>query len=255
MILQSLHSSSELVLIALMGALVISGIVKGIIGVGMPIVAMPLLSMLIEARAAVALLSVSLVLINIPQALEGGRTLECFRRLVPVLLGLAPGILVGVMVLVLGNPTTIKVMAGGVITIVAALTWLAPQFQLRRSLHTPVGIGAGFAGGMLGGIAALAGPLVFTYLIAKGLRGNNFTKEASLYLVTSSALLALALSASSAFDATDVGISTLALIPVVIGMSVGQKLRTLISAEVFKAAVLLAVFLSGLGIIIKSATF
>jgi len=81
-----LNSSSGLILIVLTFSLVVAGLMKGIIGVGMPIVAIPLLSMLIDVRAAVMLLAVPLILTNIPQALEGGRTLECFRRLAPVLL-------------------------------------------------------------------------------------------------------------------------------------------------------------------------
>jgi hypothetical protein len=47
-------------------SLVIAGLVKGVIGVAMPIVALPLLSMLVDVQTAVMLLSVPLVLSNIP---------------------------------------------------------------------------------------------------------------------------------------------------------------------------------------------
>jgi uncharacterized membrane protein YfcA len=247
-----LNSTSGLILIVLTISLVVAGLMKGIIGVGMPIVALPLLSMLIDVRAAVMLLTVPLILSNIPQALEGGRTLECCRRLVPVLLGMMPGILLGVTLLLNGNPATTKAIAGGVIVVVAGLTWAAPKFQLRESLRSPVGVGAGFAGGVLGGVAALPGPLVFTYSLAKGLRGKDFTKEASLFLVLSSALLALFLASSTTFNGADLVISTSALIPVAIGMFFGQKLREFIPADAFKSAVLVIVLLSGLGIIFKA---
>jgi uncharacterized protein len=247
-----LNSSSGLILIVLTFSLVVAGLMKGIIGVGMPIVAIPLLSMLIDVRAAVMLLAVPLILTNIPQALEGGRTLECFRRLAPVLLGMMPGILLGVTLLLGGNPATTKAIAGCVIVLVAGLTWVAPKFQLRESLRSPVGVGAGFAGGVLGGVAALPGPLVFTYLLARGLRGKDFTKEASLFLVLSSALLAIFLASSSRFDGADLVISTGALIPVAIGMFIGQKLRDLVPADAFKQAVLVVVLLSGLGLIFKA---
>ena len=61
MLWELLDSSSGLVLIALTITLVVAGLMKGIIGVGMPIVALPLLSMLIDVRAAVMLLAVPLV--------------------------------------------------------------------------------------------------------------------------------------------------------------------------------------------------
>jgi uncharacterized membrane protein YfcA len=252
MLLDVLNSSSGQLLIVLALFLVVAGLMKGIIGVGMPIVALPLLSTIIDVRAAVMLLAVPLILSNIPQALEGGRTLQCLKRLLPVLLGMTPGILLGVTILLAGNPATIKVVAGGVIVLVAMLTWAAPKFQLREGIRTPVGFGAGFAGGVLGGVAALPGPLVFTYLLAKGLRGKEFTKEASLFLVLSSALLAVLLASSSTFDWADVLVSAAALIPVAAGMLLGQKLRALVPADAFKKAVLVIVLLSGLGLVFKS---
>src|SRR5262245_40139376 len=80
-------------------SLVIAGVVKGVIGVGMPVVAFPLLSMLIDVQTAVMLLSVPLVLSNIPQALEGGLVVETLWSLAPVLVGMVPGVWIGVAVL------------------------------------------------------------------------------------------------------------------------------------------------------------
>jgi len=74
-------------------------------------------------------------------------------------------------------------------------------------------------------IAAMSGPLVFIFLLAKGLSGKPFTKEASLYLVVSSGLLAILLTASRQFNWLDVLVSTAATLPVVLGMYVGQQMR------------------------------
>jgi uncharacterized membrane protein YfcA len=252
MLLQMFHSSPTLIVIGLACALVVAGLMKGIVGVGMATYALPMLSLLIDVRAAVMLLAVPLILSNIPQALEGGRTLECFKRLAPVLLGMMPGVLLGVAILLLADCSTIKVVAGCVIVLVAALTLLAPKFQLREGLRTPVGLCAGFASGVLGGVGALLGPFVFTFLLAKGLHGKDFTKEASLFLVLSSAFLAVSLVASSTFDTSDLAISTAALIPVSLGMSVGRKLRNYIPANLFRTAILSVVLLSGLGILVKT---
>jgi uncharacterized membrane protein YfcA len=68
-------------------------------------------------------------------------------------------------------------------------------------------------------------PLVFIFLRAKGLSGKAFTKEASLYLVVSSGLLAILLTASRQFNWLDVLVSTAAMLPVVLGMYLGQHMR------------------------------
>jgi uncharacterized protein len=138
-----------------------------------------------------------------------------------------------------------KIIAGMVLMGVAGVTLLAPKLQLSSRLVLPAGITFGFFGGILGGIAAMAGPLVFIFLLAKGLRGQAFTKEASLYLVVSSGLLAILLTASPAFSWLDVSISTAATAPVALGMYAGQHMRDKIAPETFKRLVLIAVIAAG----------
>jgi uncharacterized membrane protein YfcA len=226
-------------------SLVIAGLVKGAIGIGMPTVAFPLLSMLVDVQIAVMLLSVPLVLSNIPQALEGGFVAQTLCSLTPVLVGMTPGVWIGVAVLLYVDPAVAKIAAGAVVILVAALTLLAPKLHIKQRLIGPVGLGAGFCGGLLGGIAALSGPLVFIFLLAKGLSGMTFTKVASMCLVVSSVLLASALTLSRQFEWRDIVISTLATGPVVVGMLVGQKVRDAIPADSFKKLVVLTVLLSG----------
>ena len=239
-------------LVALLaGSLVVAGLIKGVIGVGMPIVAFPMLSMLVDVRTAVMLLSMPLVLSNIPQALEGGFVGQTLWSLAPVLLGMLPGIWIGVAVLLNVDPAGAKIVAGASIILVAALTLFAPNLQIKRRMIGSVGLGAGFCGGLLGGIAALSGPPVLIFLLAKGLSGKAFTKEASMFLVVSSVLLASALTSSPQFDWRDVLISTLATAPVAAGMLIGQKMRDAIPADAFKKLVVLAVLLSGAQLIWK----
>jgi len=239
-------------LIALLaGSLVVAGLIKGVIGVGMPVVAFPMLSMLVDVRTAVMLLSMPLVLSNIPQALEGGFVGQTLWSLAPVLLGMLPGIWIGVAVLLNVDPAGAKIVAGASIILVAALTLFAPNLQIKRRMIGSVGLGAGFCGGFLGGIAALSGPPVLIFLLAKGLSGKAFTKEASMFLVVSSVLLASALTSSPQFDWRDVLISTLATAPVATGMLIGQKMRDAIPADAFKKLVVLAVLLSGAQLIWK----
>ena len=56
---------------------------------------------------------------------------------------------------------------------------------------------------------------------------------------------ASALTSSHRFDWRDVLISTLATVPVVAGMLVGQKVRDAVPADVFKKLVVLTVLLAG----------
>jgi len=233
------------IMAAVAGSLIVAGFLKGIIGVGMPVVALPLLSLFIDIKAAAMLLSMPLIFSNLPQALEGGQTGRCLRQLMPVILGTMAGLCLGVRILLALDADVAKTIAGLVLMGVGGVTLLAPRLQLHSRLVPAAGITFGFFGGVLGGIAAMAGPLVFIFLLAKGLHGQAFTKEASLYLVVSSGLLALLLTASPAFDWVDVAVSTAATAPVALGMTLGQQLRDRIAPETFKTLVLIAVIAAG----------
>jgi hypothetical protein len=211
----------------------------------MPVVALPLLSLFIDIKSAAMLLSIPLIFSNLPQALEGGQTGRCLMQLLPVILGMIPGLFLGVCVLLVLDANVARMIAGLVLMGVGGVTMLAPKLHLQPRLVLPTGITFGFFGGILGGIAAMPGPLVFIFLLAKGLRGQAFTKEASLYLVVSAGLLAILLTASRQFSWLDVWVSTAAMLPVVLGMYVGRHMRDRIAPETFKTLVLIAVIAAG----------
>ena len=245
MLIRTFYFEQASIIAAVVCGLIVAGLLKGIIGIGMPVVALPLLSMFIDIKSAAMLLSMPLIFSNLPQALEGGKTGRCLMQLMPVILGMIPGLFLGVRVLLALDANLAKIIAGLVLIGAGGVTLLAPKLQLQSRLVLPTGITFGFFGGILGGIAAMPGPPVFIFLLAKGLRGKAFTKEASLYLVVSAGLLAILLTASRQFSWLDVLVSTAAMLPVVLGMYVGQHMRDKIAPETFKKLVLIAVIASG----------
>ena len=210
MLTHTLYFEPASIIAAVFCSLIVAGLLKGTIGVGMPVVALPLLSLFVDIKSAAMLLSMPLIFSNVPQALEGGKTGRCLMQLMPVFLGMIPGLFLGVRVLLALDANVAKIIAGLVLMGVGGVTLLAPKLQLQSRLVLPTGITFGFFGGILGGIAAMPGPLAFIFLLAKGLRGKAFTKEASLYLVVSAGLLAILLTASRQFSWLDVSVSTAA---------------------------------------------
>src|SRR5256885_15853870 len=100
---------------AVTACLVIAGMLKGVIGVGMPIIALPLVTMFLDAPAAVMLLSMPLVLSNIPQAFEGGGAAQCLLRLAPGLIGMLPGTLTGGAMLLVVQASVAKLLTGWIV--------------------------------------------------------------------------------------------------------------------------------------------
>ena len=165
MLIDILYSEHASIIAAVVCSLVVAGFLKGIIGVGMPVVALPLLLLFIDIKSAAMLLSMPLIFSNLPQALEGGKIGRCLMQLMPVILGMIPGLFLGVRVLLALDANVAKIIAGLVLMGVGGVTLLAPKLQLQSRLVLPTGITFGFFGGILGGVAAMPGPLVFVFLL------------------------------------------------------------------------------------------
>src|SRR6202166_4600584 len=98
-LIRTLYFEHASIFAAVVCSLIVAGLLKGIIGVGMPVAALPLLSLFIDVKSAAMLLSMPLILSNLPQALEGEKTGRCLVQLMPVILGTVPGVFLGVRVL------------------------------------------------------------------------------------------------------------------------------------------------------------
>src|SRR5215472_11176645 len=112
MLFRALYVEQASIMAAVVCSLMVAGLLKGTIGVGMPVVALPLLSLFVDVKSAVMLLSMPLILSNLPQALEGGKTGRCLMELMPVILGMIPGLFLGVRVLLAVDPNIARVIAG-----------------------------------------------------------------------------------------------------------------------------------------------
>src|SRR5579863_3650800 len=163
MLIRTLYFEQASIIAAVVCSLIAAGFLKGIIGVGMPVVALPLLSLFLDVKSAAMLLSMPLIFSNLPQALEGGKTGQCLMQLMPVMLGMIPGLFLGVRILLALDADVARIIAGLVLMGVGGVTLLAPRLHIPSRLIFPAGITFGFFGGVLGGIAAMAGPLVFIF--------------------------------------------------------------------------------------------
>src|SRR5690242_9873103 len=112
MLAHTLYFEQASIIAAVVCSLIAAGLLKGTIGIGMPVVALPLLSLFIDVKSAAMLLSMPLIFSNLPQALEGGETGPCLMRLMPVILGMIPGVFLGVRILLALDADVAQIVAG-----------------------------------------------------------------------------------------------------------------------------------------------
>ena len=236
-------------LIVIAAILFVAGTTKGMIGIGLPTVAIPLLSIVLPLPTAVAALAIPVLITNLAQAFGADRIGAAFRVLWPTLAGTAGGIMIGVRLLTCLSPDILKPVIGVALIGVATLMFLAPRLHCPDRFATIASPIAGIGSGILGGLAGQSAPIMSLYLLSRGITGNRFVQYCSLYLIFSSIGLTLALGSAGAISWGGATVSTACSIPILLGMWVGRRVRAGIPEALSRKLVLGMVVLGGLSML------
>ncbi|WP_339546265.1 sulfite exporter TauE/SafE family protein [Pseudomonas sp. RA_35y_Pfl2_P32] len=221
-----------------------AGMIKGVIGLGLPTIAMGLLGLAMAPAQAAALLIIPATLTNLWQLAFGGHLRALVRRLWPMLLAIFLGTGAGTLWLGIdGGPWVVRAL-GGALLLYALSGLRLPALRVGRDHERWLGP---LCGVLTGGITAATGVFVIPavpYLQALGLGKDQLVQALGLSFSVSTLALAAALLWRGALGGGELSASLLALIPAVLGMWLGQWLRQRISAVLFKRA-----FFIGLGLL------
>jgi uncharacterized membrane protein YfcA len=220
----------------------IAGTVKGVIGLGLPTVAMGLLGLAMAPAQAAALLIIPATLTNLWQLAFGGHLQALVKRLWPMLLAIFLGSGIGTSWIgMAGGHWVVRGLGAALLLYALSGLWLPP---LRVSHRHEAWLGP-LCGAITGIITAATGVFVIPavpYLQALGLRRDELVQALGLAFTVSTLALAAGLLWRGALGGGELSASLLALIPALLGMWLGQWLRLRISAVLFKR-----VFFIGLG--------
>ncbi len=212
----------------------LAGAVKGVIGLGLPTIAMGLLGLALSPAQAAALLIVPSTLTNLWQLAAGGHLLALLRRLGPMLVMIFFGTLLGSAWLGI-NSGPWAVHALGAALVIYALYGLAgPAMRVAPAREGWVGPVCGLVTGV---VTAATGVFVMPavpYLQSLGLSRDEMIQALGLSFTVSTLALALGLAGQDALGGQALGASLLMLAPALLGMLAGQWLRQRISAALFK---------------------
>jgi uncharacterized membrane protein YfcA len=248
----SLQALSVSALLGIIAALLLGGMVKGVVSIGVPLVAMPILSQFMPIKEAVLLLSMPIILGNIPQALEGGDMLPTLKRIAAPLIGTVLGNIVGVSILISLAPHRAQAAAGVLLIVAALLLLLSPRLTLSPAWAKPAGLVLGFGAAVMESIASVPGPLLAMYLIATGATGKAFTKQIAIILVVSIITLVATFSGGAHASWSDLVISACASVPVIVGILLVRPLRDRLPPGAFRILVLVFVLAAAAQMVWKS---
>lgn len=226
-------------------AYLLAGFVKGVIGMGLPTVALGLLAAVMTPAQAAAILIAPSLATNIWQMVAGPFLFGLIKRLGGMLLGMFAGAWLGNGILTGENAKPAAIGLGVVLIAYALIGLTKVKFTVARNteiwLGPVVGISTGFVMAATGVFVIPALP----YLQAIGFDKDELVQALGLHFTVSTVALALVLWDGGAFDLSLGTLSLFAIVPAVAGMYAGQRVRARISADTFRLCLYLGLLALG----------
>lgn len=215
-------------------AFALGGVVKGVIGLGLPTVALAVLGTMLGPGEALPLVVVPTFLTNVWQALAGGALGALLRRLWPLLLASVPGVALGAALHLRAGHAALDLMLGAALCVYALLGLTGATPPAPGRAEPIAGPAVGLATGLVAGATGtLVLPLV-PYLVAIGLGRDALVQAMGLSFALSTLTLAAALAAEGAAEPGGLAFSALAVAPAMLGMLAGQAVRRRIEPARFR---------------------
>ena len=218
---------------ALVGITLLAAVVNGALGYGFSSITVPLALLFLSNRVLnPALVLIEVVLNAYVLWVNRSALPAVWRRVMPVMMGLAPGVAVGTLIIARVNPGALKL---GTYLLLLPLI-LVQAAGYRRPIRSERSAGLAFGGGVgvLYAVTTISGPPLAVALNNQGFSKQEFRAALGLVRLAESSLTAVAYVMAGLFTR-----GSLALIPwivpsVLIGVPIGAMLIRHIRPEAFR---------------------
>ena len=235
-----------------LGIFFLGGLVKGTIGVGLPTVTLTLLSFFFDIKDSISFILIPVILTNLVQMLDGKELKSIFQQTKFFLVTSVVFVIPGFLVLRAINSNTILLILASLLVLNSCLVLFNKIITIKKhtSFQTQFWIGA--LTGITTGVTSIY-TMPFIFLI----QSLKFNKEKLIQLMGLSfflySLTQFALFYSfSMINEKVLLFSSVACIPILIGVISGKYLRKVLSEQTFKLLFNYMLLISGIIIIIKS---
>ena len=243
--------NDPLIVIIIILAVLAGGLVKGTIGFGMPMVALPLIAFIIPATTAMILLCAPILLTNFLQ-MKIKEGISSYRFL-PMIICLIIGLIIGARLILEINLNTITQIIAVSIIFAALVNCIGFKIEnINKSKERIITSIIGFGSGILGGLSTFYGPPMLAYLVAADLPKEKFVRTVStIYFIGSFPLYGSLIYYGFATK-LDLMMSLFLIIPAFISQQIGAKIRNKINQKQFRICILVTLIILGISLFIKT---
>jgi uncharacterized membrane protein YfcA len=227
------------------------GVVKGVVGMGLPLTAIALMTIVIDFEIAIPLLLVPIIVTNSIQAVQGGNFKNLIRKFWGMLLAAGVGIFVGAYALYRLDPTYLLIGLGIVVCLYSINNLLTFRFSISENSIPLVSPFVGLLSGFLAGTTGAVGIPIAIYFQLLKMKKSIFVQAVGIQFLFTGLVLTFALFREGGLQNNAIIGSTIALIPTALGMWFGWLIRNRVSEEKFRVCLYFVLLFIGLNLIRK----
>jgi len=227
-------SETTFTLIFVAATFAAAGFVKGVVGMGLPTVAMGVVSLVMSPVAAATILVVPSLVTNVWQLVAGPGFGGLLRRLATMMLMVCMGTAIGIGVLTGASSSTASAALGAILAVYGLIGLAARQFTVPPRVEPWLSPLVGLVTGLITGATGVFVVPAVPYVSALGLAKEELIQALGLSFTVSTVALAAALALHGQYQLNAAGSSVLAVLPALAGMFAGQRLRDRMHPAAFR---------------------
>ena len=212
-----------------------AGFAHGALGFGFPLVATPLLALVIDVRPAIALLALPILAMVVISALRGGGLLRLVREYWFIPPAMALGAWAGTHLLLIAPAEPFLLVLAAVIFLYLNLDRLGhARSRTVEQLRVPIGFGIGVACGALEAVANVSMPPLLIYFMMLGLGPAQVVQALNFSFTFSNGARVATWAASGAMPPAIWAAAAGLVLPSVLGLFAGMRVRERIDAVTYR---------------------
>ena len=231
-------------LLILIVGLAFAGFAKGTTGMGLPLVATPILAGIFGPKAAVVIVTIPIFAANSLLLLQGWRRLGILRGVTPIIGASAVGTMIGVNLLALLDQRTFAILIAAMVAIFLSrgdrLIGEDPGARRARILGPVVG----FVAGVLQGTTSIASPLIGSFFHARKMERHDYVIVLAAIFELNAAIQLVGYSLLGLYTPDILAIGLLGLVPTLLALMVGISFRGRLDERRFRQLIVVLLVLS-----------
>jgi uncharacterized protein len=232
-----------------------AGMVKGVVGPGLPTISLALIAAVFGLKEAMVLLLVPSFVTNFWQGVTGGQLIAILKRIWLMLAFLCGTTWFATGIMVRSDAKLLSAGLGAVLILYAAISLATAQIPppgKREAWMAPL---AGFLTGLTTGFTGTFVVPGVLYLQALGLGKDGLVQAMGICFTLATLALGLSLNGRGFMPANLGLLSAVAVVPAIIGMILGRKVRDRLPEARFRKIFFIALLVLGAWILVRSVIF